>query len=97
MFWTPAGAQVVQDHGGEVLRGLGLLAGDRAVHVLVGGEDAMGREALHGEGAGDAHALVVLVGLVVEELGVGGAGDAVVDLLLALAALVPPGEWTDRT
>jgi hypothetical protein len=90
------GAQVVEDDGHEVLRLARLLGGNLPVHVLVGGEDAVGREALHGEGAGDAHRLVVLVGLVVEQLGVGGAGDAGVDLLLTLAPRLPPGRMQRR-
>jgi hypothetical protein len=41
------------------------------------------RQALHRERASDAHLLVVLVGLVVEQLGLGVAADGGVDLLPA--------------
>ena len=43
----------------------------------------MGRDALDGEGAGDADAAPVLVGLIVEVLVVGLGGDGGVDRLLA--------------
>ena len=82
-------AQVVQDHGGEVL----LLAAPPARVtvpsdvVVGGGEHAVGREALDRERAAHADALVVLVGLVVERLGVGVAGDGGVDLLAGHAFL----------
>ena len=49
--------------------------------LFVGREDAVRREALDGERPGDADALVVLVRLVVEQLGVGVARDRRVDLL----------------
>ena len=64
--------------------------------IVVGGrEHAMRREALDRERAGDADALVVLVGLVEEHLGVGVAGDGGVDLL-ARHALVDVGVVGDR-
>ncbi len=81
-------AQVVQDHGREILLPAALLLADRAVHVRIGrGQDAWGERALHGERAGDADGLFVLVGLVVQGFGVGVAGDGRVDLLAAHALL----------
>ena len=59
--------------------------------VLVGGHDAVRRQALDGERAGDADARLVLVGAVVEEFDVGAACDRGVDLLLPLDAGFPPG------
>jgi hypothetical protein len=47
------------------------------------------REALHRERAGDADALVVFVGLIVEQFGVGAANDGLVNFLLAFAAQSP--------
>jgi hypothetical protein len=57
---------------------------------IVGGQHTVRREALDGEGASDADALVVFVGLIVDQLGVGAAGDAGVNGGLALAAKAPP-------
>ena len=50
----------------------------------------MGGEAFDGELPGDAQPLVVLVGLVEQDFGVGVAADGGVDLGLPLAALFPP-------
>ena len=50
----------------------------------------MGRQAFHGEGAGDADLLLVLVGLVVEVFEFGLGGDGGVDFLLACNARLPP-------
>jgi len=71
-------AQVLE-HGGREGRArlLGLLA-DR---LLLEGEHAVGGERFDGEGTGDADGLLVLVGLVEEELPVGVAGDRGIDLL----------------
>jgi hypothetical protein len=84
-------AQVVDDHVVE-LAGAGgvILCGTLGLgKLLVGAEDAVRREALDGERAGHADALVVLVGLVVEYLGLRVPGDGLVDLLLALAGASP--------
>ena len=51
----------------------------------------MRRQALDGEGAGDADAFAVLVGLVVEVFELGAGGDRGVDLLLAGDAGLPEG------
>ena len=88
------GFEIVEDHRGEVLilavpaTGFGD-AVDELV-VLVDGERAVRRQALHGEGAGDADFLVVFVGLVVEVFVVGFGGDGGIDLLLSDDALFPP-------
>jgi hypothetical protein len=58
--------------------------------VLVDAEHAVRAQALDGERAGDADLLLVLVGLVVEELELGLRGDRGVDLLLARDARGPP-------
>ena len=52
--------------------------------------DAVRRQALDGERPGDPHALLVLVGLVVEVLEVGLGRDGGVDLLLPRDARLPP-------
>ena len=57
--------------------------------VLVGRHDAVRRQALDRERAGDAHARLVLVGAVVEKLDIGVLGDRLVDLLLAGDAAAP--------
>ena len=49
----------------------------------------MRRQTFHGEGAGDPHPLVVLVGLVVKDFGLGAACDGRVDLGLAVATGLP--------
>ncbi len=54
-----------------------------SVVLVGGGEHPVRREALDRERPADADALVVLVGLVVEHLGLGVAGDGGVDLLRA--------------
>ena len=60
----------------------------RAVLILVGGgQHAVRRQALDGERPGHPDALLVLVGLVVERLGLGVAGDGGVDLLAGHALL----------
>ena len=88
----PGFLQVVQDHGHEPARcrspASGRLLAGRAVPRRW--KHAVRRQALHRERPGHADALVVLVGLVVEQLGVGAAGDGGVDLLLPLAAQLPP-------
>ncbi len=89
------GFQVVEDHPGEVLlfavpeAGFGDVV-DELV-VLIDTEQAVRRQALHGEGAGDADFLVVLIGLVVEVFVVRLGGDGGVDLLLPGDAL--PINW----
>ena len=50
----------------------------------------MGRDAFHGEGAGDPHLAAVFVGLVVQVLVLGVGGDGCVDLPLAFDAQLPP-------
>jgi len=84
------GAEVLENHVGELLAGhvrapvvarAGL--GDEEFIVFVQGGQAMRRDALDGEGAGDADLPVVLVGLVVEVLVFGARGDRGVDLALA--------------
>ena len=57
---------------------------------FVGRQHAMRREAFDGERPGDADALVVFVGLIVEQLGVGVTRDGGVNFLLPLAAQLPP-------
>ena len=86
------GLEVVEDHVLELAEAAFLLP----VHLgagalLLGGEHAVGGEAFDGEGAGDADALVVLVGLIVEQLGLGAASNGGVDFGLALLAKGPPG------
>ncbi len=79
--------EVFEDGLGEVLRVEGVfLEGGGGV---VCGEDAVRGEAFDGEGTRDADALFVFVGFVVEEFGIGAAGDGGVDFLLAGAAQVP--------
>jgi hypothetical protein len=70
--------------------GLRLAGRFRGGAFFVGGEDTVRREAFDGERAADADAPVVLVRLVVEQFGVGVAGDGDVNLLLPLAAQPPP-------
>ena len=88
------GFEVLQNHLGEGL--LGSVFGDVVAElvdqfiVLIHAEHAVGAEALHGEGTGHADALLVFVGLVVEEFGIGLGGDGLVDLLLAGDAGGPP-------
>ena len=62
-------------------------------HLAVGadGGGAVRRQGLDGEGAGDADAFFVLVGLVVEGLELGAGGDRGVDLALAGDAGLPEG------
>ena len=60
------------------------------VLILIDGQHAVRRKALHGEGTGNANLLLVLVGLVVEVLKVSLGGDGGVDGLLAGDALLPP-------
>ena len=90
-----AGApQVVQDDLAEVVAravavaGLGDAVDD--VAVLVHAQHPVGRDALHGEGAGHPHLAAVLVGLVVQVLVLGPGGDGGVDLLLPGDAQLPP-------
>jgi hypothetical protein len=63
--------------------------------VFIDAEDAVRRQALHGERAGDAHLAVILVGAVVEVLELRLRGDGGVDLALAGDALLPEGgeQW----
>ncbi|WP_366552648.1 hypothetical protein [Aquibaculum sediminis] len=61
---------------------------EAVVHVHC--RHAVGREALHREGPGHAHARVVLVGLVVEVFVIGLGGDRFVDLQLPRDAQAPP-------
>ena len=85
------GAQVVEDDRGEVVAAGRLADGVDEFVVLVDGEGTVGRDALDGEGAGDSHLVLVLVGLVVEVFVVGLGRDGGVNLLLAGDALLPPG------
>ena len=62
--------------------------GGGGVHTRV--QDAVGRQALHGERAGHADALLVLEGAVVEVFVVRLGGDGGVDLPLPLDAPLPP-------
>ena len=89
--------EVVEDHGGEVGRageGPWLLLGDlppvNHVVVLVHGQDPVGREAFHGERAGNANLVLVLVWFVVELFRFGFRGNRGVDLLLPGDAGFPP-------
>ena len=88
------GFEMVQDHLGEVLLfavaepGLGDVV-DELV-VFIDAQEAVRRQALYGEGAGDADLFFVLVGLVVEVFVVGLGGDGGVDFLLPGDALFPP-------
>jgi hypothetical protein len=88
------GAQVLQDHGGEVaLRAEAHPLVGQAVDqliVLADAEDAVGGEALDGERAGHADLLRVLIRLVVEILELRPGGDGGVDLLLPGDACLPP-------
>ena len=75
-------AEVVQDRGREIrLVAVGgfRIGHELAIHaelvVLVHHQDAVGREAFDGERPGHADLLLVLVGLVVEELELGLGGD----------------------
>ena len=95
----PGGLEVVENDAGEVLLAttvgvvgfLGdLVPGVDEVLVLPDAEDAVGGDGLDGEGAGDPHLALVLVGAVVEVFVVGLGGDGGVDLLLAGDALLPP-------
>jgi len=92
---------VVEHHGAEVGGGGGVVrallragaaSGVELVDKLLvhGGDDAVRREGLHGERACDAHAGLVLVGAVVEQLHVGAFGDRGVDGGLAGDAGLPP-------
>ena len=58
--------------------------------VLVYGQNAVGREAFDGEGAGDSDVAFVVVGFVAEAFGVGFGGDGGVDFFLAGDAVAPP-------
>ena len=86
---------VLDARGLEVFKdGLGEVVGVEGVFLeggggVVGGEDAVRGEAFDGEGSRDADALFVFVGFVVEEFGIGAAGDGGVDFLLARAAKFP--------
>ena len=82
------GAEVVEDDLGEVVAAGRLADGIDELVVFVDGEDAVGRDAFDGEGAGHAHLVPVLVGLVVEVFVVGLSCDGGVDLLLAGDALL---------
>src|SRR3546814_3565876 len=86
--------QVFQDHLHEVaFFAVAVVAFADAVDqlvVFVHAQHPVGREAFHGEWAGDADFLLVLVGLVVEILVVGLGGDGSVDLALTRDALLPP-------
>ena len=92
------GAQVVEDHRGEVLRRAVLRCGlaDHVVSgvdqlvVLVDAEHAVGREALDRERPGHTDRVAVLVGLVVEVLELGLGRDRGVDLALPGDAQLPP-------
>ena len=95
------GAEVVEDGGGEVgvrfrnaervtrrggFAGFLLDCREQGCVVFAGGEDAVGRERFHCEGAGDADGVALRVGAIVEVLGVGVASYGSVDFLLALVA-----------
>ncbi len=88
------GLEVLQDHLGEGL--LGAVFGTAFPHgvdqsvVLIHAEHAVRTEALHGEGAGHADFLLVVVGLVVEIFKLSLGGDGGVDLLLPGNAGLPP-------
>ena len=94
-----AGAAEVLEDGLDVALGLGLAAvaargGVDLVDQLAvdaDGGGAVRRQAFHREGAGDADAFPVLVGLVVEVFVLGAGGDRGVDLLLAGDAGLPEG------
>jgi hypothetical protein len=84
------GLQIFEDHFGEARRFGSLLTGINQRVIFIDGEDAMRGKALDGEGSGDAHLLVVFVGLVIEIFRIGFGGDRGVDFLLAGDALLPP-------
>ncbi len=88
------GLEVLQDHAGEILlfavAELGFRHAVDELVVLVNAQHAVGRNALHREGTGDADLPVVLVGLVVEVFVVRLGGDGGVDRLLAGDARLPP-------
>ena len=88
------GLEVLQDHAGEVLLSAVAEPGFRhavdELVVLVDAQHAVGRNALHREGACDADLPVVLVGFVVEVFVIRLGCDGGVDLLLPGDALCPP-------
>ena len=97
---TPAVREMVEHHVGEVggrgdahrAAALAVSGGQRIGQlVLLGGHDAVRREALHRERPGDAHPGIVHVGPVVEVLDIGRLGDRGVDPPLPLDARLPPG------
>ena len=61
-----------------------------AERILAGGDDTMRRQAFDREGAGHTHLALVLIGAVVEQFDIGGAGDRGVDLFLPGNAAFPP-------
>ena len=86
--------QILQDHLGEIL-GLAVAEflvgeGGKELVVLVHRQHPVRRQALDREGAGDADARVVDIGLVVEIFVVRLGGDGGVDGLLAGDARLPP-------
>ena len=81
------GLEVFKDGVGEVLGVEGVFT--EGGGGVVGGEHAVRGEAFDGEGSRDADALFVFVGFVVEEFGIGAAGDGGVDFFLAGAAQFP--------
>ena len=90
---------MLQHHGREVGRrggeaGAAAFAGERFQllgHLVVaGGHDAVRRQALDGERAGDADLGRVHIGPVVEIFDVGAALDGLVDLALPIDAGLPP-------
>ena len=86
--------EIFQDHLDEVplvaVRRLCVHRGVDQFVVLIHGQHAVRRQALHGERPGHADLLLVLVGLVVEVFELGFGGDGRVDLLLPGDALLPP-------
>src|SRR5208283_2833641 len=80
--------EVLDNHGGELaveqLLASVVFGGGP---FLIGGEQAIGREALHGKGTGDANALVFFVRLVEKQFGFGVTGDGSVDSLATHAPL----------
>ena len=82
--------EVLDDHRLELAdAGFSLALGFGRGTFFVGWQHAMRREAFDGERPRDADALVVFVGLIVEQFGVGVTRDRVVNFLLPLAAQAP--------
>ena len=91
------GTEVVQDHVAELVRAVG---GDlqpqlRVAHFgtllfFFDADRPMRRQAFHGERPRDPDSLGFLVGLVIEHLGVGLAGDGGVDFSLPVLMSLPP-------